>query len=123
MQRGLSTTNLDTLTKPQKGKILTEEEKTKEHTLKLLEWRTNREQLKIDKMLDRYMISQDYHAINSKRHIDDIVEQLFSIINIFVCYSNDQRKLRKKQSDPHIINRITEFYKVMFRDEHGQPVI
>lgn len=101
---------MDTQAKPSKNKKLEPHEKTRDYTIKLLDWYLDKEQLKIDKMLNRYIISSEFKAIDTKRHIDEIIEQVFQITNLFTCYTNDQRKMRKFQTDPQIMTRITEFF-------------
>jgi len=63
------------------------------------------------------------NIIDTKKSAADIVEKLQSLMNVAFCYSNDTRKQRKAQTDSHITGRIVEYFKVVFRDDHGQSYI
>ena len=69
------------------GKELTEEEKSREYTVALIENVLESFEPKILKILDRYAVSEGSDTIDSKRHIEDILEEITSMSDVFLCYS------------------------------------
>lgn len=69
-------------------------------------------------MLDLYV--NKLGQIDTKRSFDEVFELYQGIANVYFCYQNDAARQRKRKTDPGTVDRIRDFFTVVFQDGHGQ---
>ena len=69
-------------------------------------------------MLDLYVNNSG--QIDTKKNFDEVIELYQGIAQVYFCYQNDTTRQRKRKTDPAVIDRIKEFFFVIFQDGHGQ---
>ena len=68
--------------------------------------------VKIDKMLELYV--NKLGQIDTKRSFDEVFELYQGIANVYFCYQNDTARQRKRKTDPATVDRIKDFFTVIF---------
>lgn len=63
-------------------------------------------------MLDLYV--NKLGQIDTKRSFDEVFELYSGIANVYFCYQNDTARQRKRKTDPSTVERIKDFFTVIF---------
>lgn len=70
-------------------------------------------------MLDLYVDSKN-KVISTKKFFAEVMELFEAITSMYFCYQNDVTRQKKKRTDPAVIKRMQEYFKIVFADEHGE---
>ena len=84
----------------------------------MLEFKYQKHKVKIEKMLDLYV--NKLGQIDTKRSFEEVIELYQGIANVYFCYQNDTARQKKRKTDPAAVERIKDFFTVIFQDNHGQ---
>lgn len=99
---------------------LTEEQKSKMYTNRLLLFKFEMYRPEVDLMLERYFQNKMFQNIDCKKHFEEVIEAFQNITKVALCNKSDKKRQASRKTDPGSVKQLKEFFLTAFKDKHGQ---